>query len=75
LILFALAGLALRLPRTLGRPQSLRIALDIPALLVMAVGFFIVPGVKRPRRNGGGRVEETGTLDVSHVVISATAAT
>jgi hypothetical protein len=52
LISSALAGLALRLPRTLGWPQSVRIALAIPAVLVLLIGFFMIPGVKRPRRNG-----------------------
>ena len=52
LISFALAWLAIRLPHTLDWPQSVRIALEIPAVLVMAVGLFLVPGVKKPRRKG-----------------------
>jgi hypothetical protein len=51
LILSAIAGLAIRLPHLLGWPRSIQLALEIPAVLLIIVGFFMLPGLKRRRHD------------------------
>lgn len=50
LILAALGGLATHLPRLIGGSRGIRLAFDVPALVLVIAGFLLVSNLKGSRR-------------------------